>query len=133
MKRIIILSAAAMMLYSISQLCGWSDSRSANAQTTASTEIIKGEPKTVTLKITGMTCAGCAGSIHTALSKKNGIINDEVKYPGDVAIIKYDPAKIKEDEIIKIIEKAGYKASLAGKQSKKTKSKKTKKDCAPAS
>lgn len=63
----------------------------------------------VKLKITGMTCAGCANHIHKALSEKKGIVDNEVKYPGDVAIITYRPGEIKLEEIIQAIEKSGYK------------------------
>ena len=80
---------------------------------------MKEDPKTITLKITGMTCAGCTSHIHTALSKTEGVINDEVKYPGDVAIIKYDASKISEKEIIAAIEKAGYKAEIIKETTKK--------------
>ena len=69
-------------------------------------------PKTAEIKITGMSCAGCANHIHTALSKTEGVISDKVKYPGDIAIIKYIPSKISEDQIVKVIEKAGYKAEV---------------------
>lgn len=58
------------------------------------------DPKSVTLKITGMSCAGCSNHIHTALSKTEGIISDDVKYPGEIATIKYDAAKISEKEIL---------------------------------
>lgn len=59
-----------------------------------------------------MSCAGCANSIHTALSKTDGVISDEVKYPGDIAVIKYDASKISEKEIITVIEKTGFKAEV---------------------
>lgn len=110
MKNTLIISAAAFLFLTASQMCGCGCK--ANAQTTAPTESLKEEPKTVTLKVTGMTCGGCANNIHTALSKKDGIIKNEVKYPGDVAVIKYDPNKITEKEIIATIEKAGYKAEV---------------------
>lgn len=68
--------------------------------------------KTVKLKITGMTCAGCANHISKALKNVNGVIEQSVEYPGDVAIVKYDSAKTKPEELIKAIEKAGYKAEV---------------------
>ncbi|MBL7867232.1 MAG: heavy-metal-associated domain-containing protein [Flavobacterium lindanitolerans] len=67
---------------------------------------------TVKLKITGMTCAGCANHISKALKNVNGVIEQSVEYPGDVAIVKYDSAKTKPEELIKAIEKAGYKAEV---------------------
>jgi|GEM_PF-181468 len=111
MKNLIII-ASGFLFFAGTQICGCGNSCStANAQTLSVNQSV-GEPKTVTLKITGMTCGGCANHIHSALSKKDGIIESEVKYPGDVAIIKYDPEKITEKEIIATIEKAGYKAEV---------------------
>ena len=59
-----------------------------------------------------MSCAGCANHIHKVLSKTDGVISDEVKYPGNIATVKYDASKISEEQIIKVIEKAGYKAEV---------------------
>lgn len=56
-----------------------------------------------------MTCAGCANHVSKALKNVNGVIEQSVDYPGDVAKIKYDVAKTKPEELIKAIEKAGYK------------------------
>lgn len=108
MKNTIIFSAIAWMLYMTTQVCGCGSK--ANAQTSLQENKQQTETKTVTLKITGMTCGGCAKHIHSALSKKDGIIENEVKYPDGVAVIKYDPKKITVSDIIKTIEKSGYKA-----------------------
>lgn len=59
-----------------------------------------------------MSCAGCASHIHTALTKANGIIKDEVEFPGNIAIIKYDASKTTVAEIIKAIETIGYKVEV---------------------
>lgn len=109
MKNLIIIPAA-MFFFATTQICGCGCK--ANAQTPASSETIKSETKTVTLKVTGMTCSGCSKTIHSSLSKRDGIIENEVKFPGDMAIVKYDPDKIMEKEIIATIEKAGYKAEV---------------------
>lgn len=93
--------------------CGDTCSASATHRTVLTSHFNNNDnPKTVTLKITGMSCAGCANSIHTALSKTDGVISDEVKYPGDIAVIKYDASKISEKEIITVIEKTGFKAEV---------------------
>lgn len=110
MKNTLIISAAAFLFLTASQMCGCGCKVS--AQTTEKQQTVSNKTKTVTLKITGMTCSGCANTIHTALSKKDGIIENEVKYPGDVAVIKYDPNKITEKEIIATIENAGYKTEV---------------------
>jgi len=107
----------------------------ATAQTNSENETAKSEPKTVTLKVTGMTCGGCANTIHSALSKKDGVLGNEVQYPGNVATVKYDPEKITEQEIIATIEKAGYKAEVITDNNEKPqgniKSGKKSKGCAP--
>lgn len=74
--------------------------------------------KTLKVKVTGLTCAGCASMLHTALSKKAGIVEDQVDYPGDVTTIKYNLALISEQEILKVIEKAGYKAQIITQDTK---------------
>lgn len=69
--------------------------------------------KSVELKVTGMTCTGCASHVYKVLSETAGIIDNEVKYPGDIAVIKYDPVTIQPGEIIKTIEeKTNFKAEL---------------------
>lgn len=105
-KNLILLSA--LFLIGITQVnaqcCKPTNSKAQTANTTQQ------EGKTLILKITGMTCAGCANHVSKALKNVNGVIEQSVEYPGDVAIVKYDAAKTKPEELIKAIEKAGYKA-----------------------
>ncbi len=76
------------------------------------------EGKTLKLKITGMTCAGCSNHISNALKEVDGIIEHKVEYPGDLATIQYDPSKTNPEAIIKVIEKTGYKAEIIKENSK---------------
>ncbi|MEJ7691595.1 cation transporter [Daejeonella sp.] len=108
---ILSVSVVSLMLFAGSQICGCGSCK-ASAQTPIEKGVSKSEPKEVTLKITGMTCAGCTNSIHSALSETNGVIKNEVKYPGNIAIIKYDASKTSVAELIKVIEKTGYKAEV---------------------
>jgi copper chaperone CopZ len=78
--------------------------------------------KTVELKVTGMTCTGCAKNIQSVLSKKEGILESEVKYPDGIAVVKFKAEKISEKEIIETIEKAGYKAEKKNDQKERNKS-----------
>ncbi|MGH2643084.1 MAG: heavy-metal-associated domain-containing protein [Chitinophagaceae bacterium] len=71
-----------------------------------------GRVSTVKLKVTGMDCSGCANFIHKTLSATKGIISDEVNYPGNITIVKYDAAKISDKKIVTIINKLGYKAEI---------------------
>lgn len=75
--------------------------------------------KIVELKVTGMTCQGCADHIISALSEKKGVIKSDVKVSGGPASITYDPATTNETEIIKTIEETGYKAEPVKSNTKK--------------
>lgn len=76
--------------------------------------------KTVRLKITGMTCAGCANHVSTALKNSEGVIEQSVEYSGDVATIIYNSSKTNPDAILKVVEETGYKAEII-KETKKIK------------
>lgn len=57
-------------------------------------------------KINGMTCNSCATLIEKSLEKK--VDNVKVSYSNSNAKISYDPKKISEEEIKKIIKDKGY-------------------------
>ncbi len=60
-----------------------------------------------------MTCAGCASHVYKVLSETDGVIANEVKYPGDIAVIKFNANKITSKELVATIEKeTNYKAIL---------------------
>lgn len=130
MKNILIILGVAVAIAATS-VCGTGicESPAANKTIRPVNLTANGDPRSLTLKITGMTCAGCASHIRTALSKTDGVLSDEVKYPGDIATIKYDAAKISEKEIIGVIEKAGYKAEVMKNKDKKTASVNEPKSC----
>ena len=116
-KNLILLSA--LFLIGIAQVnakcCKPTDNKAQTANTTQQ------EGKTLQLKITGMTCAGCSNHISNALKEVDGIIEHKVEYPGDLATIQYDPKKTNPDAIIKVIEQTGYKAEII-KENQKEKS-----------
>lgn len=71
------------------------------------------DSKTIKLKITGMTCAGCNNHVHKLLSETEGVLDNSVEYPGNIAIVQYYPEKISPKEIIDIIqEKTNYQAEI---------------------
>ena len=70
---------------------------------------------TVKLKVSGMDCSGCADFIHKTLSATKGVISDQVKYPGNIVIVKYDAANISDKKIATIIDKLGYRAEIEPK------------------
>lgn len=118
-----LIAVASFIVFTAgTQVCGCGSCK-VNAQSPAQSAytVAKEEPKTATFKITGMTCAGCAGHVHAALKKTPGVLSKEVKYPGDIAIVKYDASKISEEQIIKAIETTGYKATAVCCESHATK------------
>jgi Cu+-exporting ATPase len=66
---------------------------------------------TVEIPVTGMTCANCAMNIERALSKKApGVVRATVNFATERASVKYIPTITSLDEMIAVIEAAGYGA-----------------------
>lgn len=114
MKNVLLLSGI-IIFFATAYTCDFGNCRTkaafSNYSSPSSLAVFK-KPKMLTLKITGIDCAGCASGIHTALLKTNGILSDEIKFPGDLAVIRYDPTKISGEEIVALIERLGFKASV---------------------
>lgn len=69
--------------------------------------------KTVTLKITGMTCEGCTAAVRLAAQRIDGVSAATIDYAQGRADITYDPAKTNPTALaVTISEKSGYAASL---------------------
>jgi copper chaperone CopZ len=64
--------------------------------------------KQVVLKITGLHCAGCAGSVEKALNNTPGISTASVNLKEAKASIEYDADKITESDLVSVIKKAGF-------------------------
>jgi copper chaperone CopZ len=70
---------------------------------------------TANFTVTGMYCDACQVKIQHALSKTDGVKTAQVDLQSGSATVTYDEGKVKPDQIIKIIEKEGYKAQLKKK------------------
>jgi len=69
--------------------------------------------ETCTLKITGMTCGGCAVAVKMAAKKVDGVAEVKVSYENGLAEVTYDPAKTTPEKIAEAITKnSGFKAEL---------------------
>lgn len=68
---------------------------------------------TMTLNITGMTCASCENRIERKLKNTPGIANAMVSYGKSTAMVTFDPGRIAIPEILNIISDLGYGASAA--------------------
>ena len=70
------------------------------------------EPKTVTLRIEGMTCGGCAIAARKALEWLDGVKKAEVRYEEQRAGVTYDPEKVTVEQMIAAVKKLGYAAAV---------------------
>ncbi len=76
--------------------------------------------KSVEIRLTGMTCAGCASTVSNVLSETPGVTFNEVKFPGDIAVVKYNSKKIYPEDIVKAIEaKTTFTAEILPPHNKK--------------
>lgn len=62
--------------------------------------------------IIGMHCASCARLIERSLLKTPGVVNAAVNYGSEEASVDFDDTKLKEVDLAKAVESAGYKAVI---------------------
>lgn len=62
----------------------------------------------VELTVTGMKCGGCENTIKEALIGKDGIISVDTSHGDDWVGVEYDEAVLEEDDVIELIENAGF-------------------------
>lgn len=116
MKRILIISGM-FLFFAGSQICGCGSYDAKASNTTLLTNAAK--TKTVKLKITGMTCAGCSNHVTKTLEEVKGVSTVNLEYPGDVATVEFDADKTTVEELITAVEKINYKAEIVKETPKK--------------
>ena len=68
--------------------------------------------KKIRLQIEGMTCQSCASRIEKVLNKKPFVSQANVNFAVEEAQVEFDPSQADVEEIIGIIQKAGFKGTL---------------------
>ena len=67
--------------------------------------------ETCTLKVSGMTCAGCEAAVRMAARSVDGVTEAKASYAKRNAEVTFDPSKTNPAAIAKVItEKSGFKA-----------------------
>ena len=70
-------------------------------------------------KISGMHCAGCAGTIERVLGKTAGVRSASVNSASESALVEFDENKVSEPDLAKAVSSAGYKLLIDPKEPKK--------------
>ncbi len=65
-----------------------------------------------TYAIEGMHCGSCSMGIEMFLSNTDGVASAKVSYDTKKGEVEYDETKIKDEDVIKAIEEAGFKATV---------------------
>ncbi len=60
------------------------------------------------LKVTGMSCAGCAAAVEKVLNNQEGVLTAKVNFATETAQVYYIPAQVNISELIQAVTKAGY-------------------------
>ncbi|HET6866357.1 MAG TPA: heavy metal translocating P-type ATPase [Solirubrobacteraceae bacterium] len=63
------------------------------------------------ISITGMTCASCASRIERELNQLDGA-TAAVNYATEIASVQLDPAAVSREQVIDVVEAAGYEVAL---------------------
>jgi len=69
---------------------------------------------TLKLRVSGMTCGHCQLKVEQALLGASGVYSAVVDLSGGEAEVDFDDDTTTTDQLITAIEKAGYRAKVAG-------------------
>lgn len=65
----------------------------------------------VTLKVEGMHCDGCAATIQALLERNDGVRKAGVSFKDGEARVLYDPQSVTEAQLTATIEKSGFRVT----------------------
>lgn len=63
---------------------------------------------TITLKVGGMSCMGCVGSVKRLLEQVPGVSAAEVDLAGATATVTYDPGRVEPAALRQAVVDGGY-------------------------
>ena len=66
--------------------------------------------KKSTIRVDGMKCAKCSGSVEKALKATEGVEKVEISLDRKEAVVEYDDAKVTEAKLREVINATGFKA-----------------------
>jgi len=80
---------------------------------------VKSDVRKIVIPISGMHCVMCARSIENALMQREGVIDANVNFATEKAVIEYDPSRVALDELGKVIREVGYEPVIARKDAER--------------
>ncbi len=69
-------------------------------------------PATVTLSVSGMTCAACSARVQRTLDRTAGVTQASVNLMTNAATVVYDPERTSPHRLVDVIRETGYGAEL---------------------
>ena len=66
------------------------------------------------IKVTGMTCGGCASAVERALKAVPGVSEAKVSLPNHQATVEFNEGQTTHQQLKSAIEKAGYAVETVG-------------------
>ena len=66
--------------------------------------------KKSTIRVEGMKCKNCSGSVAKALKATAGVTSVEVSHERSEAVVEYDDEKVTEAKLREVINATGFKA-----------------------
>ena len=70
------------------------------------------EPRQIVLAVSGMSCESCATSITAELRKTGAVGECEVQLATNQARLTYDASRLKTDDLLIAVRRAGYEAKV---------------------
>lgn len=68
--------------------------------------------RTITIKVQGMTCGGCATRVEEALKSTEGVQEVQVSFEHGRAVIKYDDQKVTPEKLREVIQNTGFSCDV---------------------
>lgn len=66
----------------------------------------------------GMSCSACSAGVERVVSRLDGVQEVEVNLLGESMLCRFDEQKVKNEDIIAAVEKAGFSANVHGEEQK---------------
>ncbi len=76
-----------------------------------------GSMETLSLNVTGMSCAVCANKVEKALSSFAGVESAVVNLPANKATVRFNNAKVRKQDLVEAVEKTGYQVVAGSSES----------------